>query len=78
MSAVLPTIARLVSAKRSEAWLRLPAAWCQAVVRYFERRGAIDHLRELDECALHDIGIARSQIEAAVQGRIPRTGRKRM
>lgn len=78
MSAVLPTITRPVIAKRSEALLHLPAALCQAIARYFAHRAAIADLRELDEPALRDIGIARSQIEAAVHGRVPRTGRGRM
>ena len=33
-----------------------------------ERRDAIKALRELDDRALRDIGIVRSQIEAAVDG----------
>ena len=74
MSAVLPIITRPVSAKRSEALLRLPAALCQAIARYFAHRAAIADLREYDEHALHDIGIARSQIEAAVHGLVPRPG----
>jgi uncharacterized protein YjiS (DUF1127 family) len=72
MSAVLPTIARPVSAKRSEALLRLPTTLCQAIARYFAHRAAIADLREFDEHALHDIGIARNQIEAAVHGLVPR------
>lgn len=78
MSAVLPIITRPASAKRSEALLRLPGAFFQAIARYFAHRAAIAELREFDEHALHDIGIARSQIEAAVQGRIPRISRGRM
>ncbi|RYE74579.1 MAG: DUF1127 domain-containing protein [Hyphomicrobiales bacterium] len=78
MSAALPAIVRLVRAKRSEALLRLPGALYRAIARYFDNRAAIDHLRELDETTLQDIGLARSEIEAAVQGRIPRTSRRRM
>ncbi|CAD5293586.1 conserved hypothetical protein [Bosea sp. 62] len=77
MSAVLPAIVRPVVAKRSEASLHLPGVLLQAIARYFARRAAIDHLYELDEPALKDIGLARSEIEAAVRGRIPRAGRKR-
>ena len=36
------------------------------MVRYFARRSAIKHLHELNDRALRDIGIERSQIEAAV------------
>ena len=35
---------------------------------YLERRAAIKALRELDDRELRDIGIVRSQIEAAVGG----------
>lgn len=72
MSAVLPTIARPVAVKRSEALLRLPGALYRAIGRYSIHRAAVASLRECDEHALHDIGIARSQIEEAVHGRIPR------
>ena len=39
-----------------------------ALATYLERRRAIKALRELDDRALRDIGIARSSIEAAVTG----------
>ena len=43
---------------------------------YLERRAAIKTLRELDDRALRDIGIERSQIEAAVHGVVdPEFGR---
>ncbi|SFB85730.1 protein of unknown function [Bosea sp. CRIB-10] len=77
MSAVLPIITRPVSAKRSETLLRLPGSLYRAVTRYFGYRAAIASLREFDEHALHDIGIDRSQIEAAVHGLVPRPGRRR-
>lgn len=78
MSAVLPTITRPVSAKRSEELLRLPGALYRAVARYFINRAAIAALREFDEHGLRDLGIQRSQIEAAVHGLVPRPGRPRM
>lgn len=78
MSAALPVIVQPAYAKRSEALLRLPGELLRAIARYFARRAAIDHLRELDEPILQDIGLARSEIEAAVQGRIPRSNRGRM
>jgi uncharacterized protein YjiS (DUF1127 family) len=40
----------------------------QGVVTYWARREAIKVLSEMDDRALRDIGIARSQIEAAVCG----------
>lgn len=76
MSAVLPTIARPVAVNRSEALLRLPGALYRAIGRHLIHRAAIASLRECDEHALHDIGIGRSQIEAAVRGRIPRGPRQ--
>ena len=78
MSAVLATITYPVAEKRSEALLRAPRALYRTVARYFTHRTAIAELHELDESALRDIGLARSQIEAAVHGRIARTGRTRM
>lgn len=78
MSAYLPTITRPVTAKRSEALLRLPGALYRAITRYINHRAVIADLREFDEQALQDIGIARSQIEAAVHGLIPRTSRGRV
>jgi uncharacterized protein YjiS (DUF1127 family) len=77
MSAVLPTRAHPVAAKRSEALLHLPGVLWLAIARYLDRRAAIADLHEVDEHALQDIGITRSQIEAAVHGRVPRSGRER-
>ena len=42
--------------------------WAYALVTYWDRRVAIKTLRGLDDRALRDIGIVRSQIEAAVDG----------
>ena len=42
--------------------------WAYALVTYWDRRVAIKTLRGLDDRALRDIGIVRSQIEAAVGG----------
>ncbi|HTY66035.1 MAG TPA: DUF1127 domain-containing protein [Alphaproteobacteria bacterium] len=43
------------------------ASW-DKIAHYFIHRAAIAHLRELDDHALCDIGLARPQIEAAVRG----------
>ena len=45
----------------------LSAGW-DVLVGYFVRRAASATLRELDDRALQDIGIARTEIEAAVCG----------
>ena len=63
------------SAAGQPASLRSPAGlarmlgnWVNGVVVYWARREAIKTLRQMDDRALRDIGIARSQIEAAVRG----------
>ena len=47
---------------------RLVGGWATGLVTYWARREAIKVLGEMDDRALRDIGIARSQIEAAVGG----------
>ena len=47
---------------------RLFGGWAHGLVTYWARREAIKLLSEMDDRALRDIGIARSQIEAAVGG----------
>ena len=47
---------------------RLLGGWATGFVTYWARREAIKVLSEMDDRALRDIGIARSQIEAAVGG----------
>ena len=42
--------------------------WVNGVVVFWARREAIKTLRQMDDRALRDIGIVRSQIEAAVHG----------
>jgi uncharacterized protein YjiS (DUF1127 family) len=78
MSATLVTIARPATAKRPATVSRICGACWDAVAGYLVRRTAIATLRELDDRALQDIGIARSQIEAAVQGLVPLSGQGRM
>ena len=76
MSATLVTIARPAAAKPANFFRICVAAW-DAVAGYLVHRSAITTLRELDDRALRDIGISRSQIEGAVQGLIslPEQGR---
>jgi uncharacterized protein YjiS (DUF1127 family) len=78
MSATLVTIVRPAAAKRPATVRRICVACWDAVACYFVRRSAITTLRELDDRALQDIGIARSQIEAAVQGFISLPEQRRM
>jgi uncharacterized protein YjiS (DUF1127 family) len=47
---------------------RVLGSWAYGLVTYWARREAIKVLSEMDDRALRDIGIARSQIEAAVGG----------
>ena len=47
---------------------RLLGGWATGFVTFWARREAIKTLRQMDDRALRDIGIARSQIEAAVHG----------
>ena len=65
----------LVPAQRPAALSKTCAALFDAIASYFIRRAAAAALHELDDRALRDIGLARTQIEAAVHGRIARPGR---
>ena len=78
MSAALATIVRPEVTKRPGAFSQLFASCCDAIAGYFVRRAAIATLRELDDRALRDIGLARSQIEAAVHGFITLSDQARM
>jgi uncharacterized protein YjiS (DUF1127 family) len=62
-STAQPTIPNLLG-----GFVRRLGIWAYALADYFERRAAIKTLRELDDRALRDIGIARCHIEAAVGG----------
>jgi uncharacterized protein YjiS (DUF1127 family) len=67
MSATHSTMIHLAT-NGLRALARSLGARLDRLVRYFVYRAAIAHLRELDDWALHDIGLARSQIEPAVHG----------
>ena len=77
MSVTLSAVVRPAVAKRPASFSRFFVACWDALAGYVVRRSAITTLRELDDRALQDIGIARSQIEAAVHGLItlPEEGR---
>jgi len=68
MSATLATIVRPEVTKRPGVFLQLVGACWEGIARYFVRRAAIARLSELDDRALRDIGLVRSQIEPAVDG----------
>ena len=55
----------------------LNAAW-QQIARHLAHRAALANLHDLDDRALDDIGLTRSQIEAAVHGFIPAPSRTRV
>jgi len=48
------------------------------IARWFARRAALKSLREYSDRELLDIGLARSQIEAAIYGSLSRPGRGEM
>jgi uncharacterized protein YjiS (DUF1127 family) len=75
MSATFSTIPYPARAKTFDAYLW--TCW-KRIARYFAHRAAITSLRELDDRSLRDIGLTRSQIEAAVHGFIPAPNRARM
>ena len=57
---------------------RLLVSWLHGLVTYSARREAIKLLSEMDDRELRDIGIVRSQIEAAVGGALnPGMARRR-
>ena len=70
MSATLATIGRPQVTNRPGAFSRIFSAGWDGIARYFVRRAAIARLHEFDDRVLRDIGIERSQIEAAVCGLI--------
>ena len=78
MSATLSTVIHPAGASRTGAGLLTVTASWKRIRRHFARRAAVAHLRELDDEALRDIGLVRSQIEAAVHGFMTTPNRARM
>jgi uncharacterized protein YjiS (DUF1127 family) len=68
MPAILSPIVRPAVTTRASAFSPPFSACWDGIVRYFVRRAAIASLREVDDRALRDIGLARGEIEAAVHG----------
>lgn len=78
MSSTVATVVRPRVTKKPGALSQLIGACWQGIARHFARRAAVAHLRKLDDHALRDIGLARTEIEAAVYGLITRSDRARM
>jgi uncharacterized protein YjiS (DUF1127 family) len=78
MSATLATIVRPELAKWPAGFARLFSACWYGIARHLARRAAVKTLSELDDRALHDIGLLRCQIEAAVRGFMTNPDRGRM
>jgi uncharacterized protein YjiS (DUF1127 family) len=80
MSATLSTLFQPAVPTRSNGYYvrRLFLAWARDIADYFDRRAALKRLRELNDRELRDIGLARSQIEAAVYGFMTGPGRGRI
>ncbi|MBR0719238.1 DUF1127 domain-containing protein [Bradyrhizobium liaoningense] len=70
MTTILQTAGQNLSPSSSSGFLRSIVNSVQALFDHLERRAAIKTLNELDDRALRDIGIARSQIEDAVYGSV--------
>lgn len=79
MSATLSTLLQpAVTVRPGRYALQLFYVWARDIAHYFGRRAALKRLRELDDRELHDIGLGRGQIEAAVYGFITRPGQGRL
>ena len=70
MTMLSQTAGRPLSPTPSGGVFRFIASSAQALLDYLGRRAAIQTLSELDDRALRDIGITRSQIVDAVGGHV--------
>jgi uncharacterized protein YjiS (DUF1127 family) len=77
MSVFVSTTPRPAIRERPGAFSRLLNVSYDGIAGYFVARAAIARLREFDDPALRDIGLARSEIEPAVRGLITLPGRAR-
>ena len=72
MTTISSTAARPASPANWGGFVRLVGSvlriWANDLATYWVRREAIKTLRQLDDRALHDIGLPRCHIEAAVNG----------
>ena len=68
MTAISQTAGRSLRPSSSDGFFRKLASGAYALFDLLERRSAVKTLNDLDDRALRDIGITRSQIEDAVTG----------
>jgi uncharacterized protein YjiS (DUF1127 family) len=68
MTSLSPTAAQPGRPTSPGGFVRWIEGAAYALLDHLERRAAIRTLRKLDDRALKDIGLARCQIEAAVDG----------
>lgn len=73
MTTVSQTAGQPASRNARTGFFRLLGGWVNAIVTHFAHREAVKTLSELDDRALRDIGVERSQIETAVRGLIDPT-----
>jgi uncharacterized protein YjiS (DUF1127 family) len=70
MTTISQTSGRSLRPSSSSGFLRALASGVYALFDRLEHRSAVKTLNELDDRALRDIGITRSQIEDAVYGQV--------
>lgn len=70
MTTISQTSGRSLRPSSSGGFFRALAIGTYALFERLERRSAVKTLNELDDRALRDIGITRSQIEDAVYGQV--------
>ncbi|MEH2625700.1 uncharacterized protein YjiS (DUF1127 family) [Bradyrhizobium sp. AZCC 1719] len=76
MTTISQTAGQPASRNVRTGFFGLLGRWVNGIVTYFAHREAVKTLSELDDRALRDIGVERSQIEVAVRGMIdPMYGR---